>query len=164
MDLWYRNATALPTEPQPLPFCLIILQQTRAGKLSVAQTQADIGYLFGPFQCDQIGRFLKILCVKGSFKFSTNVCWLFRLFLKTPLFKWKLLCLHSGQLLENFGLLLISSSGHTGPFITKRSKCTNTRLWNTQLDVASNRLLFKKWTHLCLFFIFVLFSSQFKYK
>ena len=31
-------------------------------------------------QCDQNGRFLKILCAKVSFKISSNVRWLFRLF------------------------------------------------------------------------------------
>ena len=42
-------------------------------------------FLFCTFrQCDQIGWFLKIPCVKVSFKIIPNVCWLLRLFGNIP--------------------------------------------------------------------------------
>ena len=69
--------------------------------------------IVGLDQCDQIGWFLKIICVKVSFKFSPNVWRLYRLFENIP-YQEKLLWLIFGQLLEFIGPLLISTAGHTG--------------------------------------------------
>ena len=48
-------------------------------------------------QCDQIGQFKKVLCIKFSYKSSPNIYWLLGLFWKTSLYEWKLLWLLFGQ-------------------------------------------------------------------
>ena len=63
-------------------------------------------------QCDQIGRFLKLLPPKFLSKEAQNDWQLLDNFDKVPLML-KLLGQLFGQLLENFGLLFNLTSGHT---------------------------------------------------
>ena len=62
-------------------------------------------------QCELIRRFFKILWVKFLFKVP-QMFGDFLGFLKTPLFKYKLMLLLFGQFLEAFGLLFILITGH----------------------------------------------------
>ena len=64
-------------------------------------------------QCDQIGPFSKVLGNKSYLKVA-QILGDFWGYLKIGLLYVKLLWLHFAQLLENFGLLYIATSGHTG--------------------------------------------------
>ena len=70
--------------------------------------------LDGSEQCDQIGRFLEVLVNTFSYRSSQNVRSLFGYFCKKAhlLSKYKLLRLLFGQLLDEFGLFFIPTSGH----------------------------------------------------
>ena len=65
-------------------------------------------------QCDQIGRFFKVLGNKFYLKSSPNIRWLCGLFWQIILFKLKLPRPLFGQHLKNFGQILLPSSGHNG--------------------------------------------------
>ena len=63
-------------------------------------------------QCDQIGRFFKVLGDKFAYKSIWNTWWLLGFF-KTLQLGLKWLWLLFGQLIENFGQHFVSTSGHT---------------------------------------------------
>ena len=63
------------------------------------------------FQCDQIGRFLKVLGEKFSHKKPKYIV-TFGATMKTVLFRQQLLLILFGQLCEKFGLLFILTPGH----------------------------------------------------
>ena len=72
----------------------------------------------GPLQCDQIGRFLKVLADKDSIK-SVQICLgNFWTNAKSNIFHVKLLWLLFGKLSEKIGLLFNSASGHSGSATT----------------------------------------------
>ena len=74
-----------------------------------------VGWLEGG-QCDQIGRFLKVLGNNFSLKSCPKIQWLFKAIWKSSLFSknW------SGFILWNIWLLLIPTSGHTDWSVTSR--------------------------------------------
>ena len=79
------------------------------------QTADRVGW-WGGGQCDQIGRFLKVLGNNFSLKSCPKIQWLFKAIWKSSLFSknW------SGFILWNIWLLLIPTSGHTDWSVTSR--------------------------------------------
>ena len=86
------------------------------------------GFFLSNLHCDQIGRFLEFLGNKFRYKSNPNVWWLLGQLWKPLIFQVKRVRLLFGKLLEKFGLLFISTSGHTSATIY--DQCTYARARN----------------------------------
>ena len=64
--------------------CFVRLILGRVSRIETCLNSLRKKYRGSGGQCDQIGRFLNIFCIKISFKSSSNVSWLFRLFENIP--------------------------------------------------------------------------------
>ena len=89
------------------------LTKSSVHSATVPREYLNMLYSFGFKQCDQIGRFSKVLGEIFCFTSSPNVQWLLS-YLKKPFQVTTALVQYLRQLLEKFGLFLISASGHTG--------------------------------------------------
>ena len=86
-------------------------------------------HFLGPcYQCDQIGRFLKVLGNKVPCKSSHNILQQFWAIVKMALFTLNWCGYLFGQLLEKMGLLFTSTSGHTVDDILRSSSEWHFRL------------------------------------